>query len=353
MTNAPSVLFGVPIDGYTMTQALERIGELVDRGRKVGRTHHVTTVNVDFLVNAIDDAEVMRILQNADLNLADGMPLIWASRLLGTPLPERVTGADLVPRLATASAEHGWALHLLGAAPTVAERARSVMLEENPGAWITADCGPSNLDVSVVDEQIVNTIRELDPDVLCVALGNPKQERFVATYRDVLRCPVMIGIGGSLDMLVGDKHRAPSWAQRVGAEWIFRAAQEPKRLGKRYAHDIAVFGPRLHGYAGTVRKYRTTTPLGIESDGQHLVIRTGISEIRWADLSLAELASIEVRLTGLDELAPPDHAQLVSLARNARVLDVPLTISGASAMLRECLSSYRTWPILAGVLSEL
>ena len=227
MTNC-SVLFGVPIDGCTMDQTLELIGELIQNGRSQRRTHHITTVNVDFLVNAISEPDVMALLQHADLNLADGMPLLWASSLFGTPLPERVAGADLVPRLAAESAAHGWRVHLFGGASGVAQRAREKMLETHPEARITADSGPERVDVNEPDPAVVNAIRAVDADVLCVALGNPKQERFIAAYRKHLQCPVMIGIGGSLDMLIGDKQRAPEWAQRSGAEWLFRAAQEPE-----------------------------------------------------------------------------------------------------------------------------
>ena len=92
-------------------------------------------------------------------------------------------------------------------------------------------------DVTEVDDDDIDRIRDFDPDILCVAFGNPKQERFIAAHRDRLRCPVMIGIGGSLDLLVGDKRRAPAWAQHGGAEWVYRALQEPGRLGRRYLHD--------------------------------------------------------------------------------------------------------------------
>ena len=143
MTVTPCVLFGVPVDGYTNDETLDRLGHLIDDGRRHGRAHQVATVNVDFLVNAITDRTVLDLLQNSALNLADGMPLVWASRLLGTPLPERVAGADLVPALARASAGRGWRIHLFGAAAGVAERARSTMLHEHPSALDHRRCGAS------------------------------------------------------------------------------------------------------------------------------------------------------------------------------------------------------------------
>ena len=166
----------------------------------------------------------------------------------------------MIPLLGRGVRDAGWAIHLFGAGPGVADRARSLLLDRFPKARITSDAGPAIDAPNTVDAAIVETIRAVDPDVLCVALGNPKQERFIAAYRDALRCPVMIGIGGSLDMLVGDKKRAPTWAQRIGAEWVFRAAQEPGRLGRRYAHDLRVFGPAVLRYR-TRRARRTTRRL--------------------------------------------------------------------------------------------
>ena len=317
---ASSVLFGVPIDQLTLHRTVDRLGRLIQLGREQGRTHQVATVNVDFLVNALSDPELMALLQRAELNLADGMPLLWASRSLGTPLAERVAGADLVPLLAGASEERGWRIHLFGAAPGVADRARSLMLENHPGATITADAGPSRINVDRLDESIAMKIRGINPDVLCVALGNPKQERFVATYREALQCPVMVGIGGSLDMLIGDKRRAPELVQRAGAEWVFRAAQEPGRLGRRYAHDLRVFGPEMTTYWRTVRRHRGAPQLRLDMHGKRLALRADGApadriQARWP--TGADLAGIELDLEGVDALRPLDHARLVDIIREA------------------------------------
>jgi exopolysaccharide biosynthesis WecB/TagA/CpsF family protein len=281
--------------------------------------------------------------------------LVWISQLLGSPLPERVAGADLVPLLAEAAADRGWKVHLFGGAPGVADRARSIMQNEHPQATITSDAGPSIDDVSVIDREIAQSISDLDPDVLCVALGNPKQERFIATYRHVLRCPVMIGVGGSLDMLVGDKQRAPGWAQRVGVEWIFRAAQEPNRLGQRYAHDIRVFGPQLISYLRATRKHRSAPSLGVRRIGERILLQIGapesLQETATALLSDVDITSIEMNFAGIDELDATAHSQLVGLLRDANSSDTPLTMSGVSPTLRQCLEDYRTWPMFARVLN--
>ena len=317
----------------------------------------MTTVNVDFLVNAIDDPDVMSLLQQADLNLADGMPLLWASRLLRTPLPERVAGADLVPRLAEASATRGWKIHLFGAGPGVAQRARDTMLEAHPDGRITADSGPASVDVrrSRIDD-VVEAIRAVDPDVLCVALGNPKQERFIATYRNHLECPVMIGIGGSLDMLIGDKQRAPQWAQRVGAEWLFRAAQEPKRLGRRYAHDITVFGPHLATYVRDVRGYRDAQSLAGHRHPPHeLHIAVASDDREWPPFDIAHYGHRASR----HRPRRRDGPDACGLTRDCwpcfakrRMLGIPTRVSNVSDPLRTCFDQYRTWSLLAEILTE-
>ncbi|HWL42372.1 MAG TPA: WecB/TagA/CpsF family glycosyltransferase [Ilumatobacter sp.] len=245
MNRPPSLLFGIPIADVTMAETVDLIGDLVQRGRHDGHTFQIATVNVDFLVNAIDDSEIHATLQGADVCLADGTPVVWAARLLGMPLRERVAGSDLLPELVARSESTGWRIHVLGSAPAVAERAVAMMRSRYPAAAFTVDPGPIIDDPADVDPATIESIVRAAPDILCVALGNPKQERFIAAYRERLGVPVLIGVGGSLDMFTGERKRAPRWVQRIGFEWVVRALQEPRRLGPRYLHDIRVFGPRL------------------------------------------------------------------------------------------------------------
>ena len=241
----PALMFGVPISDLTMAETLTTIAELVHEGRRAGRVHQVSTVNVDFLVNGLHDREVRSILQHASLCIADGMPVVWAARRLGMPVTERVAGADLVPLLVEASVSTGQHVHVYGSKPEVADAARVLLAERYPGAHFSIDPGVIIPDVREVDDDVIDSIRTVDADILCVALGNPKQERFIALHGERLGVPVMIGVGGSLDMLVGEFRRAPRWMQRAGLEWVWRAGQEPKRLGARYAHDARVFLPAI------------------------------------------------------------------------------------------------------------
>jgi N-acetylglucosaminyldiphosphoundecaprenol N-acetyl-beta-D-mannosaminyltransferase len=347
VSQVPAIVLGVPIDSYDMSGTIKRLAELIELGRSTGRTHQVATVNLDFLVNALADPDIMTILQQADLNLADGMPLVWASRLLGARLPERVAGADLVPLLAQASEQHGWRIHLFGAAPGVADRARFLLSDRHPGSRITSDAGPFIGDIEELDAAIIASIRAVDPDVLCVALGNPKQERFIAAYRDALGSPVMIGVGGSLDMLVGDKKRAPEFAQRIGAEWLFRAAQEPGRLGRRYAHDLRVLAPQAYSYLDTVRRYRTEPPLTVEVVGRCVVVRAGTPTASVPAIADEQIDAVELDFSGFLAVAAESHSLIISIIREARLHAVPITVKGIAPALRDCLENYGTWPMFA------
>jgi exopolysaccharide biosynthesis WecB/TagA/CpsF family protein len=236
---------GVPVDDVTMDEAVDRIFDLVRDGRASGRCHQVATVNVDFVVNARHDPALRSVLHRTSLSIPDGMPIIWGSRLLGTPLRTRVAGADLVGALVARAAADGAVVSLFGAGPGIAPRAADVLRRAHPAATVVADEGPVFGDVAELSMDRLQGLRELRPDICCVAFGNPKQERFIERFGAELGIPVMIGIGGALDFIVGEKRRAPAWMQRSGLEWLHRAASEPRRLAGRYARDAVSFGPAL------------------------------------------------------------------------------------------------------------
>lgn len=261
---SPALLFGIPIEDVTMDECVTLVGRLVAVGRATSSTQQVATVNVDFLVNALLDHALHTNLRNASLCAADGAPVLWGARWLGTPLRERVAGVDLVSALAASSASNGLRIHLFGSREGSAERAAQLLRERHPGANVTGDSGPMVRDVRDTPESVLRSIEELDPDVLCVALGNPKQEQWIAAHRDRLRTPVMIGVGGTVDFLVGHRRRAPMWVQRIGLEWLVRAAQEPARLGRRYAKDAIVYFPRLARAAFAQRRWREGASITVD-----------------------------------------------------------------------------------------
>jgi N-acetylglucosaminyldiphosphoundecaprenol N-acetyl-beta-D-mannosaminyltransferase len=229
-------ILGVAIDNLTMQEVLD----VVEAQIAEGGFHQIATANVDFLINSIHDEELRETLGRCDIVLADGMPLVWASRLLGMRLKERVAGADLVPRLARLSAERGYRIFLLGSSEESAA-GTAVWMEKNfPGACIVGRHSPQYHPLEEMDhEDILTRIEEARPDILLVAFGNPKQEKWLTMHRHKLKVPVCIGVGGSFDFLSGKTSRAPLWMQNSGLEWFHRMIQEPSRLVKRYARNTA------------------------------------------------------------------------------------------------------------------
>ncbi len=237
------LILGVPVDDLNMAEALARLDDFIVTGRSTGRVHQVATVNADFVVRSLDDPELRRILQEADMATPDGMPLVWGARLLGVHLEGRVTGADLVPALAALAAQKGYSLYLLGAAPGIAQRAADILVSRNPGLKIAGVYSPPYHSLLDVDEAMLAAVKAAQPDVLLVAFGNPKQEKWIGMHARRLGVPVSIGVGGTLDMIAGLTRRAPLWMQRAGLEWLYRLLQEPRRLWRRYVTDLLRFGP--------------------------------------------------------------------------------------------------------------
>src|SRR5262245_57564958 len=235
----PIAILGVPLDHVTLTDALD----LIERMIASRQPHYLVTANVDFVVQAQDDVELRRILLDAHLVLCDGTPLVWASRLLGNRLPERVAGADLAPQFVRVAAQKGYRIFFLGATPAAANQAVENLRKNFPGLRIVGQYSPAFKQLLDMDhEEITRRIREAKPDLLFVSFGCPKQEKWIAMHYRSLGVPVSIGVGATIDFFAGHMKRAPVWMQRSGMEWTFRLMQEPRRLFKRYARDLGVFG---------------------------------------------------------------------------------------------------------------
>ena len=218
-------MLGVRVDCVDMAAALARIGELV-AGR--GPCAQVATVNPEFVMHARGDARFAAILESCDLCLADGIGVVWAARRAGCPLPERVTGSDLLPRLAAECAARGWRPFFLGAMPGVAEEAARRLATAHPGFEVAGVHAGTPEDAG--DEEALRRIAAARPDLLLVAYGHPRQERWIARNRDRLPVPVAIGVGGSFDFAAGRVPRAPGWMRRIHLEWLFRLILQPWRI---------------------------------------------------------------------------------------------------------------------------
>jgi N-acetylglucosaminyldiphosphoundecaprenol N-acetyl-beta-D-mannosaminyltransferase len=230
---------GVAFDDITMEETLEQVEQLIASGQP----HYVCTGNIDHLYLLQSDKAFQDAYRQASLVLADGMPVLWLSRLArhGSRLRERVAGSDLFWELARLSHEKGIALFFLGGAPGSAEKSRQRVLERYPNARIVGlHCPPfENFDSAEVQEEIQRQIHAANPDILLVGFGAPKQEKWILANRDALNVPVSIGVGGTFEMAGGVVKRAPKWMGRMGMEWAYRLLQDPARLWRRYfCHDL-------------------------------------------------------------------------------------------------------------------
>lgn len=249
-TDWPHVL-GLELAPYTQRDAIERIEELIERRQPA----FFITANLHYAKLTNRDDEIRRINGDADFLLADGMPLVWLSRLSGRRLPGRVTGADLVPRLCEVAAERGHRVALFGALPDIVEKAAQRLQERHPSLKLVDVYSPEPEDLRPEnDGRMIQRLRAAEPDLLFVALGQPKGERWISrTYRR-LGPVVSVQIGASLDFVAGKVQRAPRWMQRTGLEWTYRIWTEPNRLGPRYLDDLLFLGRHAASkLAGRVR----------------------------------------------------------------------------------------------------
>lgn len=243
-SSSPVAILGVPFDNVTTAQTIALIEQMVNSRRP----HYIATANVDFLVQAAKDVELRRILFDAHLVICDGTPLVWASRLLGNPLPERVAGSDIVPLVLKLAAEKGYRPFFLGATEASALKAIDNVKRKHPNIQIAGYYSPPHASLMDMDhEEIRRRITAVAPDLLFVGFGCPKQEKWINMHYRSLGVPVCIGVGGTIDFLAGKIPRAPIWMQRSGTEWIFRMIQEPRRLAKRYLADLWYFSGAIAG----------------------------------------------------------------------------------------------------------
>ena len=220
----------VPVDVVSFSQALLAIEALVE-GKRGG---YVFTPNIDHVVTAEDNAEFAKAYAEASLSLADGMPIVWGSRLLGTPLPERVAGSDLVGPLLDLAGQKQWRVAFFGAGPGVADKAAAVAKEKWNTQVIFTDAPLVTLADTAQIDAIASKLAAARPDLILMALGAPKQELLIAAIAGRVKPAVLLGIGASLDFIAGTVKRAPALMRKTGLEWLYRLAQEPRRLWRRY-----------------------------------------------------------------------------------------------------------------------
>jgi len=228
-------LMGCAVDNLDMEETLGVVEGFI----RSGRPHQHVVINVDKIVKASRDPALRQIINGCDLINADGMPVVWASRLLGKPLKERVTGVDLFEALMARAAEKGWRVFLLGARDEVVSGVAHLYPARYPGLTLA---GYRNGYWKPEDEdRVVAEIAATRPDILFVAISSPKKEAFLARYQAAMKVPFAMGVGGTFDVAVGLVKRAPVWMQKAGLEWFYRFLQEPRRMFRRYFIDDMAF----------------------------------------------------------------------------------------------------------------
>jgi N-acetylglucosaminyldiphosphoundecaprenol N-acetyl-beta-D-mannosaminyltransferase len=231
-------ILGVAVDNLTQGEALAQIDMLI----AAGGSHHVVTVNPEFVIEAQANPAFRSALARADIATADGVGLLLAARYLGTPLRGRVTGVELTLRLAELAAARGYRLFLLGAAPGVAAEAAAALQVRNPGLIIAGTfAGSPQPRHEPFLRQIIAAAR---PDLLLVAYGHPQQDLWIARNQPTLQVPLAIGVGGTFDYLSGRVPRAPAFIRRAGFEWAYRLARQPGRW-RRIVNAVPRFAWRV------------------------------------------------------------------------------------------------------------
>lgn len=223
-----SRIFGVPIAAVVMNDVLE----LVDSAIRHHSHLRIGVVNAAKIVNMERDPILGEDVRSSHLILADGMAIVWASRLLRKPLPERVTGIDLMYRMLQAGSAKGYRVYCLGATDEVLQKVVQRIGEEYPG--VTVAGFRNGYFTAGQEAEVAEEIAAAKPDILLVAMTSPKKEMFLAKWSQQLSIPVCHGVGGSFDVMAGKVQRAPELWQRLGLEWLYRVKQEPRRLWRRY-----------------------------------------------------------------------------------------------------------------------
>ena len=219
-------LLGMRVDRVSMSDALA----LIERFINEKTPRHIVTADASMVVTANQDSEFGGIVAGSDLVTPDGAGILWATKRLKRPVTSKVSGVDLSAKCCEMSAQKGWRIFFFGAAPGVAEAAAAAMTARFPGTHIVGH--RDGFFTPDEEASVVNEIKATKPDILLVALGIPKQEKFIFRNKAALGVPVCIGVGGTLDVFSGTVKRAPVWMQNSGLEWLYRVASNPKKISK-------------------------------------------------------------------------------------------------------------------------
>lgn len=323
----PICLLGIPFDHITLKGTLAHIQRAITQPQ--AQPQFIVTANVDFTLQCSTDSQLRRIMHQADLVVCDGQPLVWASKLLGNALPERVAGSDLVPVLLDVAEQQGQSVYFLGGAPSVLQRAIQRVQQRHPRLRIAGHHSPPYQPLEQMDHAgICAQIRAAKPDILLVSFGCPKQEKWIHQHYRQLGVPVSIGVGATIDFLAGAVARAPRWMQHTGLEWVWRLLQEPRRLLRRYARGLLYFCPAIarqiltHQLAQLQHRSSSSSGKAQLSSSGYLQLPSQLTARTAADFSPSSQAALQQQQQALHgivlDAAPLRHIDSTGLALLSR-----------------------------------
>lgn len=236
-------ILDVEVSRYDLDETMNLFSNAIDNEQKL----RVSVTPVNCVLWAYKDENLKKIYNSADIVTADGVPLLWASKFLGSSIRGRVTGLDLLPEFSKISAEKGYRFFFLGAAEGVATKLANHLKSVNPGLNVVGNYSPPFADQfsSAENDKMIAMINHSKADILWVGLTAPKQDFWIAEHFDRLNVSIAIGVGAAFDVVAGNIKRSPKWMQKAGLEWLFRLMQEPRRLSKRYLVEAPQFIPLI------------------------------------------------------------------------------------------------------------
>lgn len=338
------VILGIPFRNVSFQETVEWA-----RQRILSRKPcYIATANMDFVMQAWRDPEMQQILLEADMVVADGIPIVWLSALLGPRLKTRVTGSDLVPMLARMARDNGFSIFLLGGAPGVPEKAAEVLVGRYPGLRIAGCYSPPKADILHLDHaEILSRLEAAKPDLLFVAFGAPKQEKWVNLHVRKWQIPFAIGVGGSLDFLAGVQIRAPRIIQGLALEWFWRMWSDPPRLFPRYCRNITFFLKALRNLVVIRCKTDKAKP-SIPADSalrrmSYVMVFEHLHNIRDAEsfysamLSKPPMHAVVLDMSGIHWLSSLEMGAILQLATALRKQQRPCILTGTGSRVRHLL----------------
>ncbi|WP_166243587.1 WecB/TagA/CpsF family glycosyltransferase [Paenibacillus turpanensis] len=224
--NIPTVsIYGIPVSKLNMKDTVRLLSDIIRRKEK---PHQVVTANPIMVMAALEQPEYMAMMKRAELVIPDGAGLVWATGYVGNPVSERVAGFDLVQELMNVGRQEGWKVYLIGTTADAIAKAADKFQELYPGIQIVG--ARDGYFGEAEDAEVIASIQEAKPDILLVGRSASTQEPWIGKYKEQLGVPVMIGVGGTFDIMADKIKRAPLWMQKLSLEWLFRLIQEPYRF---------------------------------------------------------------------------------------------------------------------------